>query len=313
MSLAILCSGQGRQHADMFALTGAAPEAAEIFAAATRVLDGRDPRDIVRQADAAALHANGLGQVLCCTQALAAHVVLRAAFAGEVIYAGYSVGELAAWGCAGLLSPEATLALALQRATIMDESGGPDGALAFVRGLPRAPLDGLCARFGLAIAIVNPGDSFVVGGEASQLDGFCAAAKQAGAGRTGRLDVHVASHTKRLAAATPRFRAALAAAQPAPRVRAGARLLSGIDGESVFSSDAGGDKLAAQISQPVQWAACLGACIEAGVGVMLELGPGRALAEMAARSIPGLEARSLDEFRSLEGIRAWLARQDAGA
>jgi [acyl-carrier-protein] S-malonyltransferase len=48
--------------------------------------------------------------------------------------------------------------------------------------------------------------------------------------------------------------------------------------------------------------------MEAGVTTMLELGPGRALAEMAARSIPGLEARSLDEFRSLDGARSWLAR-----
>jgi [acyl-carrier-protein] S-malonyltransferase len=62
------------------------------------------------------------------------------------------------------------------------------------------------------------------------------------------------------------------------------------------------------LSQPVQWAACLDACVEAGVDVFLELGPGRALAEMAASAYPGVAARSVDEFKSLDGVRAWLAR-----
>ena len=47
MALAILCSGQGRQHPDMFALTGGAPEAAGLFAHAAKLL-GTDPRDLVR-------------------------------------------------------------------------------------------------------------------------------------------------------------------------------------------------------------------------------------------------------------------------
>ncbi len=49
MTIAILCSGQGTQHRDMFALTAEAPEAAAVFAAATQALDGRDPRAIVRE------------------------------------------------------------------------------------------------------------------------------------------------------------------------------------------------------------------------------------------------------------------------
>jgi [acyl-carrier-protein] S-malonyltransferase len=46
--------------------------------------------------------------------------------------------------------------------------------------------------------------------------------------------------------------------------------------------------------------------VEAGARVFFELGPGRALAEMAAGSYPGMTARSFDDFRSLEGVRAWL-------
>jgi hypothetical protein len=48
--------------------------------------------------------------------------------------------------------------------------------------------------------------------------------------------------------------------------------------------------------------------VEAGANAFLELGPGCALAEMAASAYPGVAARSVDEFKSLEGACAWLAR-----
>jgi [acyl-carrier-protein] S-malonyltransferase len=90
--------------------------------------------------------------------------------------------------------------------------------------------------------------------------------------------------------------------------RSGTRLLSGIDGAPVLDASTGLHKLAAQISQTVQWAACLEACVEAGATAFLELGPGPALSEMGAGAYPGLDARSLDDFKSLDGVRAWLAR-----
>ncbi|MBN3778131.1 malonate decarboxylase subunit epsilon, partial [Burkholderia sp. Ac-20345] len=120
-----------------------------------------------------------------------------------------------------------------------------------------------------------------------------------------------ASHTQRLAAAVPVFRASLAAT-PVRRPLPGTRLFSGIDGASVLDVDAGLDKLARQIAEPVEWAACLAACVEAGATAFLELGPGRALAEMAGGAYPALPARSLADFRSVDGVASWLARVAAG-
>lgn len=67
---AILCSGQGYQGADMFNLLADAPAATPVFEAAKSVLDGRDPRHFVREASNADLHADKVGQILCCTQAM---------------------------------------------------------------------------------------------------------------------------------------------------------------------------------------------------------------------------------------------------
>jgi [acyl-carrier-protein] S-malonyltransferase len=304
MTLAILCSGQGAQHRDMFALTADAPEAAPVFAAAAVAL-GSDPRVFVRDDDEVALHANAAGQILCATQALAGFAALKPAFPARLTIAGYSIGELAAWGCAGLFSAAAILELARARAAFMDEASGPDDGLAFVRGLGRAAIDALCARHACAVAIVNPADVFVVGGALEKLRALCAGALSLGAAKAAALKVAVASHTPRLAAASARFRTALAAQEIRPPTP-GVRLIGGVDVQAVVNFEIGLDRLAAQISQTIDWAGCLQACVEAGVDAVLEIGPGRALAAMAGEAC-GLRARSLDDFRSLDGARAWLA------
>ncbi len=254
----------------------------------------------------AAIHGNKTGQILCCTQAMAAFAALRHGLGQRFVLAGYSVGELAAWGCAGLYDPATLIGLAVQRAEAMDRASGPDDGLAFVRGLGRAVIDELCERHDAAVAIVNPGDMVVIGGTRQALAALIDAAATAGAAKVGMLKVAIASHTPKLAEASTRFRRALSV--PTARLPPRVRLISGIDGMAAQANAEGLDKLAAQISQTIQWAACLEACVEAGVDTVLELGPGNALAAMVGAAYPSLNARSVDDFRSLAGVETWLAR-----
>ncbi|WP_404525208.1 acyltransferase domain-containing protein [Bradyrhizobium diazoefficiens] len=308
MTLAILCSGQGGQHRDMFALTGGAPEAANLFAHAATLLGGSDPRDFVRGEPDEALHRNRTGQILCTLQPLAAARALADVIPRGVIIAGYSVGEVAAWGVGGVLDATATLDLVARRAEAMDAATRAGDGLIFVRGLSREKVGRLSERHGAAVAIVNPGDAFVVGGGREALGGIADDARAMHGARIVALPVEVASHTKRLAAASAAFRETLRLAPAVFPPRTGARILSGIDAAPVVSLESGRDKLAAQISQTVQWADCLRACVEAGATGFIELGPGHALSSMVAEIGAGLPARSLDDFRSLQGVRAWAAR-----
>ena len=307
MALAILCSGQGGQHPDMFALTGDAPAAAGLFAHAAKLLGGRDPRDFIRNEPIESAHRNRTGQILCTLQALAAAAMLRDAMPGRIIVAGYSVGEVAAWGVGGVFSAADTLDLVARRAEAMDTATRPGDGLMFVRGLSRDDVDRLCARYEAAVAIVNPGDAFVVGGGRAALRAIADEAKAMHAARIVDLPVEVASHTRWLAAASAAFRESLRLISPTFPPAAGARILSGIDGAPVISAEAGLDKLAAQISQTVQWASCLQGCIEAGATAFLELGPGHALSGMVAGAWHDVATRSLEDFRTLQGARAWLA------
>ena len=305
MVLAILCSGQGKQHPDMFALTGDSPEAASAFAYAAKLL-GADPRDFVRSESVAALHRNRAGQLLCTVQALAAAAALRDIVPGRKIVAGYSVGEMAAWCVGGLLGETETLDLVTRRAEAMDAATQPGDGLMFVRGLSRADIDRLCQRYGAAVAIVNPGAAFVLGGAGSALRSIADAAREMHAERIVELPVEVASHTSRLAAASDAFREHLRITSPTFPA-AGVRILSGVDGAPVVSVETGLDKLSAQISQTVEWASCLQGCIEAGATAFLELGPGQALSRMVGGIWHDMPTRSLEDFRTIQGARSWLA------
>ncbi len=306
--LAILCSGQGTQHAGMFDLVAQADAAQPIFQAAREVLDGRDPRQFVREADPVALFSNRAGQILCCTQALAAWATIAPALPGMVVLAGYSVGELAAWGCAGLLPTTHVLRLAVERAAAMDEAGGDGTGLAAVIGLDEARVTALCRAHGAHVAIVNGEDFFVVGGPRETLPGLLDQARAAGATNATVLRVAIASHTPFLAGASARFGEALGRVPLPQNVPERFRLLSGVDGDPVFDVADGARKLAAQISHPLQWAACLDGCQAAGVEAVLELGPGHALANLARQALPRAAVRSLEDFRTPDGVLSWLRK-----
>jgi [acyl-carrier-protein] S-malonyltransferase len=289
----------------MFALTGDAPQNAKLFVHAALLLGGRDARRMVQTESREVLHRDREGQILCTLQALSARAALTDALPRKLLVAGYSIGELAAWGVAGLIDATTTLDIAARRAEAMDAASQPSDGMLFIRGLSLGVVEDLCKRHDAAIAIVNPGDAYVLGADGAALKTLLDEAKAMGATGT-IIPVNVASHTPRLAAASVAFRKVLAQTSirqtPIPDVR----LFSGIDGSAVVDVATGLDKLAKQISHTVQWAACLEGCVEAGASAFFELGPGRALSEMAIGAYPAIPARSLEDFRTLEGAQAWL-------
>jgi [acyl-carrier-protein] S-malonyltransferase len=290
----------------MFDLVANSPEAEPVFTAAAEVL-GQDPRRFVREAAPADLFSDRSGQILCCTQALAARAALGAAWPARAVIAGYSIGELAAWGCAGVLDEPVTLRLAQRRAAIFDAVAPSDGGLAAIIGLRRPTLEPILARHAVYIAIVDDLDTFIVGGRHAGLEAACEEAATRGARRTVRLRVAVPSHTPLMSEATKRYRTVLR--ESSPRLpRAGYRLLSGIDGDTIHDMETGIDKLARQISTTIDWAACLESCRSAGAEAALELGPGTALSHMAAALFPDDRARAVEEFRTLTGLRNWMQR-----
>ena len=308
ISTAILCSGQGAQSADMFDLLAEAPEAGPVFLAAKQALDGVDPRDLVRRATSESIHQDKAGQVLCCTQAMAAWSVIGSALPRPLLVAGYSVGELSAWAVAGLLDADGLIQLAVQRALAMDRATVEPSGLTAIRGLTRETLQRICGAHGGFVAIINGVDQMLVGGTKAALVEINKDAVTAGAAHVTILPVTVASHTPLLAQASAEFRQTLSETHMPARLDAGIRLLSGIDGAPVFDVGLGADKLARQIQQTVDWASCMESCRAAGVMKIIELGPGNALIHLIREVMPDANAHSLAEFRTLAGFIHWATK-----
>jgi [acyl-carrier-protein] S-malonyltransferase len=109
-----------------------------------------------------------------------------------------------------------------------------------------------------------------------------------------------------MAEASHSFRQALDKVHLPAEVPPGVRLLSGIDGGTVFDVSAGADKLARQIQQTVDWASCMESCRAAGVTKIVEFGPGHALAHMMHEFMSDSDVHSLSEFHSFSGFERWV-------
>jgi [acyl-carrier-protein] S-malonyltransferase len=303
--LAILCPGQGAQQRAMFDKL-AGERAAEDALAQAGAAFGQDPRAWLRAAANDAWFENRFAQPLLCSAILATWAALRAQLPAPAVFAGYSVGELAAYGCAGALDVADTVRLARERAACMDAASDGGAGLVAVLGLNRKRVEALCGEHGVEIAIVNGPDHFILGGPTPQLDELLALVSAQAAVTVRRLPVAVPAHTSWLRAASATFVAALARST----LRApAAPVVAGISGALVRDRTTAISTLSAQLSTTVDWAACMQAAYEMGARVFLELGPGTALTRLLRERYADVAARSVDEFHSLQGARDWVQQQ----
>jgi len=302
MSLAVLCPGQGAQHPGMLKIAGDDPAAAEVLAAAVSAL-GADPRSWLD--DPAALFENVHAQPLICVSQLAWWAALREQLPKPVAFAGYSVGELGAYGVADALDAATLARLARDRARLMNAASGAEpGGVVALRGISRDTAALMCADKRAFVAIVIDEDACVVGGTERALAAVTEAAGQAGAQVT-CLRVGIASHTPLLAVAATEFRAILEAAPLRAPVRP---VACGIDGSWVTTRERAVAALSEQIARTIEWSRCMDALYERGCRVFLELGPGSALSRMLRNRLGQVEARSVDEFRDPGAVGAWVLR-----
>lgn len=298
MSLVLLCPGQGGQHPGMFDRVRGDALAQPVLDQASALLGA----PVAQIAADTSRFRNALAQPLVCTAALAHWAALRPLLPTITVVAGYSAGELAAHAVSGSVNVATCLQLAHERALLMDAAAPADAGLLAVIGLDETRIARLCATHGVFLAIVNGPDHVVLGGLRSALDAVAIEVANSGA-RAAALPVDVPAHTPLLAAAAQGFADTLRdTALHSPHLR----LLAGIDGRPVSDVARVVSTLSAQIAQPVQWQTVLQQAVERGGRVFLELGPGAALSRRVRELHPQLEARSVEDFQTLEGVLEWV-------
>lgn len=199
------------------------------------------------------------------------------------VYAGHSLGELAALAGAGALDDLDGLRLAAHRGRLMDEAtaAAPTGMLA-VRGDREAAAE-LARGAGLALANENAPSQFVLSGSEENLDRAVGNARAAGM-RAKRLSVAGAFHSPYMQSAVDPFRKLLDATE----FRSGrAIVVSGVTAEP-FGTDPA-ELLARALVEPVRWLDVMRSIHGGGVRRYLDVGPGQVLAKLVRQTLDDAE------------------------
>lgn len=302
MTLGILCPGQSAQAPEMIERLRDALEATDVFEAFQEVM-GNSIFEVVRQGR---LHENAIAQPVICAVELAAFQIVRRALPAPDYFAGYSIGELAAYGCAGSISARDLIHLASLRASLMDAAYPTPSGMIAIRGLRETSVSPICSSNAVHIAIRNGEDRFVVAGPLDNIAGAARDAEQRGAHVT-PLPVRIASHTPLMHSAVAAFAKALEAADfKSPT----APVLAGIDGGTVRSREVAIQRLSAQLETCIDWRGCMESLKEVGCTTLLELLPGGDLSAMARDAVPSIASRSMTEFKTLDAAAEWVLRKE---
>lgn len=222
---------------------------------------------------------------------------LAAGGAVPAMMAGHSLGEYTALTAAGAIPLEAAVKLVRFRAQAMQDAvPAGSGGMAAILGLSDEQVLQACAEAGQGEVVeavnFNAPSQVVIAGHAAAIGRACESAKRLGAKRALPLSVSAPFHCSLLAPAAERLRERLRGEPIAgPQVP----VVNNIDVAVETDPERIRDALARQAAGPVRWAAIIRRMADEGVTHVIECGPGRVLAGLTRRIVPGVESLALTD------------------
>jgi [acyl-carrier-protein] S-malonyltransferase len=206
------------------------------------------------------------------------------------LYAGHSLGEVAALTAANAVDEFDGLRIVVARGRLMDAAAAaaPEGGMLAVGGDREQALE-LAERSDLGLANENSPNQFVLTGPDAGLEAAEASARDLGL-RAKRLAVAGAFHSPAMAAAVEPFREYLDAIEFRPPSEP---VISCVSAEP-FESDPR-ELLAAALTRPVRWTDVMRRLHEQGARRFLDVGPGRVLAGLVRRTLDDVETETARE------------------
>ncbi|BBZ52069.1 ACP S-malonyltransferase [Mycobacterium heidelbergense] len=301
--IALLAPGQGSQTEGMLSSWLELPGAADQLALWSKAC-GLDLVQLGTTASSEEITDTAVTQPLVVASTLLAHQELsKRSLLGdaEVIVAGHSVGEIAAYAIAGVMAADDAVALAATRGAEMAKACAvePTGMSAVLGGDEAEVLSRL-EQLELVPANRNGAGQIVAAGPLAALEKL--AEDPPARARVRALGVAGAFHTKYMAPALDGYAAAAAAVMTAEPT---ATLLSNRDGKPVASAAAAMDTLVAQLTQPVRWDLCteyLREGTENTVTAIVEFPPAGTLTGIAKRELRGVTARAVKSPADLDEL-----------
>jgi len=297
--IALLFPGQGVQKPGMGKnLYDRYPAARRAFERAEEVL-GMPVRKLCFEGPVEELNRTDVIQPCVMTVCWAAYEVWRESYGLEnvSVTAGHSLGEIASLAAAGSIPWETALLLVKERGRFMAEAAGEHVGMIAIVGLDEAKIEAIrveaSQRGRLWIANRNADVQFVLSGEMPAVQEAERLALAAGARRALILTIPLAAHTPLMEAAASAFRSAVDRLQlSAPSIP----VLANASGEALRTVAALREELRLQMLRQVDWARTMVAMRAMKVRTVVELGPGRVLASLAAKHIPGVDTWNAEEL-----------------
>lgn len=286
---ALLFPGQGSQVVGMGAdLAAAYPAARAIFDEADALL-GTSFSQLCWEGPADALNDTYNTQPALYITSIATLRALESEI-GPVqpaFVAGHSLGELTALTAAGALPFADGLRLVRERGRLMRDAGqNQPGAMAAILGLDAAQITEICAQVaaetGTVLVLANdncPGQ-IVISGDTAALERGMALAAEAGAKRTLKLAVSIASHSPLMTPAQQAFASAIEATHwEPPQIP----VIGNVTAAPLADLAAIRAELRAQLTSSVRWTESMQYMLDAGVTQFVEVGSGTVLSGLAKR------------------------------
>ena len=272
--IALLFPGQGVQKPGMGKnLYDRYPAARRVFERAEELLE-MPVRKLCFEGPVGELNRTDVIQPCVMTVCWAAYEVWREAYGFEhvSVTAGHSLGEIASLAAAGSIPWETALLLVKERGRVMAEAAGEHVGMIAIVGLDESQVEGIraaaSARGRLWVANRNADVQFI-------------------------LTIPLAAHTPLMEAAATAFRKAVDRLQlSAPSIP----VLANASGEALRTVAALQEELRLQMLRQVDWARTMVSMRAMKVRTVVELGPGRVLASLAAKHIPGVDTWNAEEL-----------------
>ena len=298
--IALLFPGQGVQKPGMGrSLHDRYPAARRVFERAEEVLQ-MPVRRLCFEGPVEELNRTDVIQPCVMTVSWAAYEVWRESYGFEhvSVTAGHSLGEIASLAAAGSIPWETALLLVKERGRIMAQAAHEQaGGMIAIVGLDEAQVEGIrqqASEHGrLWIANRNADVQFVLSGEIAAVKVAEQLATAAGARRALILTIPLAAHTPLMEAAAAAFRKAV---DKLPLKAPSIPILANASGEALRTVASLREELRLQMLRQVDWARTMVSIRAMKVRTVVELGPGRVLASLAAKHIPGVDTWNADEL-----------------
>ena len=236
--------------------------------------------------------------LVVATTLLAYDELARRGLPTQTVVAGHSVGEIAAYAIAGVISPDDAVRLAAVRGAEMAKACAvePTGMSAVLGGDEAEVLARLEA-LELVPANRNAAGQIVAAGSVWALEKL--AEDPPAKARVRQLATAGAFHTHYMASALDGYAAAaeqVSAADPATT------LLSNFDGQPVTSAADAMEKLVAQLTRPVRWDLCTETMRKLNTSAIVEFPPAGALTGIAKRELRGVATHAVKTPADLDGV-----------